>query len=89
MTVLWTPVFIAQAKFERFARRYRAEACSSYFLPRAVGISKALEWCYSGKVFPAQKAMDGGLLRSLHEPDELLTQAGKLPQKFVTRPLFR
>ena len=40
-----------------FARRgIVPEACSSYFLPRAVGISKALEWCYSGKVFPAEEA---------------------------------
>lgn len=59
-----------------FARRgIVPEACSSYFLPRAVGISKALEWCYSGRVFPAQEALDGGLLRSLHEPDDLLPAA--------------
>jgi len=59
-----------------FARRgIVPEACSSYFLPRAVGISKALEWCYSGRVFPAQEAMDGGLLRSLHEPEDLLPAA--------------
>jgi enoyl-CoA hydratase/carnithine racemase len=69
-----------QAKFGFvFARRgIVPEACSSYFLPRAVGISKALEWCYSGKVFPAQEAMDGGLLRSLHEPDDLLVEARKI-----------
>ncbi|MEC7139620.1 MAG: crotonase/enoyl-CoA hydratase family protein, partial [Pseudomonadota bacterium] len=69
-----------QAKFGFvFARRgIVPEACSSYFLPRAVGISKALEWCYSGKVFPAQEAMDGGLLRSLHEPDDLLIQAREI-----------
>ena len=69
-----------QAKFGFvFARRgIVPEACSSYFLPRAVGISKALEWCYSGKVFSAQEAMDGGLLRSLHEPDDLLTQAREI-----------
>ena len=59
-----------------FARRgIVPEACSSYFLPRVVGISKALEWCYSGRVFPAQEALDGGLLRSLHEPDDLLSAA--------------
>jgi enoyl-CoA hydratase/carnithine racemase len=59
-----------------FARRgIVPEACSSYFLPRAVGISQALEWCYSGRVFPAQEAFDGGLLRSLHEPDDLLPAA--------------
>ena len=62
-----------------FARRgIVPEACSSYFLPRGVGISKALEWCYSGKVFPASEAMEGGLLRSLHEPEDLLVEARKI-----------
>ena len=62
-----------------FARRgIVPEACSSYFLPRVVGISKALEWCYSGKVFPASEAMEGGLLRSLHEPEDLLIEAKKI-----------
>ena len=59
-----------------FARRgIVPEACSSYFLPRIVGISKALEWCYSGKVFPAQEALAGGLVRSLHEPEDLMPAA--------------
>ncbi|WP_419946612.1 crotonase/enoyl-CoA hydratase family protein [Candidatus Poriferisodalis sp.] len=51
------------------------EACSSYFLPRVVGLSKALEWCFSGRVFDAGEALEGGLVRSLHEPDELLPSA--------------
>jgi len=51
------------------------EACSSYFLPRVVGISQALEWCYSGRVFPADEALAGGLVRSLHPPDDLLNAA--------------
>ena len=51
------------------------EACSSYFLPRVVGISQALEWCYSGRVFPADEALAGGLVRSVHEPDDLLAVA--------------
>ncbi|MFT7653608.1 MAG: enoyl-CoA hydratase/carnithine racemase [Limisphaerales bacterium] len=59
-----------------FARRgIVPEACSSYFLPRAVGISQALEWCYSGKVFPAQEALEGRLVKSLHPKDELLATA--------------
>ncbi|MEM9743167.1 MAG: crotonase/enoyl-CoA hydratase family protein [Pseudomonadota bacterium] len=59
-----------------FARRgIVPEACSSYFLPRIVGISQALEWCYSGRVFSADEALAGGLVRSLHEPDELLPAA--------------
>jgi enoyl-CoA hydratase/carnithine racemase len=56
-----------------FARRgIVPEACSSWFLPRIVGISQAAEWCYSGRVFPAEEALAGGLVRSLHRPDELL-----------------
>ena len=59
-----------------FARRgIVPEACSAWFLPRLVGISKALEWCYSGRVFGADEALAGGLLRSVHEPDELLPAA--------------
>lgn len=59
-----------------FARRgIVPEACSSYFLPRVVGISQALDWCYSGKVFPAQEALAGGLVRSVHPPGELLDAA--------------
>lgn len=59
-----------------FARRgIVPEACSSYFLPRVVGISQALEWCYSGRVFPGDEALAGGLVRSVHQPDDLLAAA--------------
>jgi len=59
-----------------FARRgIVPEACSSWFLPRIVGISQALEWCYSGLVFAADEAVAGGLARSIHEPDDLLPAA--------------
>ena len=58
------------------------EACSSYFLPRIVGISQALEWTYSGKVFQADEALAGGLVRSLHNPDELLPAAVSLAKEF-------
>lgn len=59
-----------------FARRgIVPEACSSWFLPRLVGISQAAEWCYSGRVFPASEAHAGGLVRSVHAPDELLPAA--------------
>ena len=62
-----------------FARRgIVPEAASSWFLPRIVGISRALEWCYSGKVFNAQEALEGGLVRSLHAPDDLLPAARAL-----------
>jgi enoyl-CoA hydratase/carnithine racemase len=59
-----------------FARRgIVPEACSSYFLPRAVGISQALQWCYSGKVFPASEALEGGLVKAVYAKDDLLTEA--------------
>ncbi|MFZ9628941.1 MAG: crotonase/enoyl-CoA hydratase family protein [Ilumatobacteraceae bacterium] len=51
------------------------EACSSWFLPRLVGIGQAMEWCYSGRVFPAAEALSGGLVRSVHAVDDLLPAA--------------
>jgi enoyl-CoA hydratase/carnithine racemase len=59
------------------------EACSSWFLPRVVGVSKALEWCYSGRVFTADEALEGGLVRSIHEPDELLPAARSIAAEIV------
>ena len=65
-----------------FARRgIVPEACSSYFLPRIVGISQALEWCYSGRVFPADEAQRGGLVRSLHAKEDLLPEARRIVQE--------
>jgi len=59
-----------------FARRgIVPEACSSWFLPRLVGVSQALEWCYSGRVFDAQEALKGGLVRSVHAPEDLMPAA--------------
>jgi enoyl-CoA hydratase/carnithine racemase len=59
-----------------FARRgIVPEAASSWFLPRVVGISQALEWSYSGRVFDADEALAGGLVRSLHAPDDLMPAA--------------
>ncbi len=51
------------------------EACSSWFLPKIVGISQALEWCYTGRVFDAQEALRGGLVRDVVKPEELLPRA--------------
>ena len=51
------------------------EACSSWFLPRLVGISQAAEWVYTGRLFSAEEALSGGLVRSIHEPEELLPAA--------------
>jgi len=59
-----------------FARRgIVPEACSSWFLPRLVGISQAAEWCYTGRVMTAAEAKEGRLLRSVHAPDDLLPAA--------------
>ncbi|MGD0864323.1 MAG: crotonase/enoyl-CoA hydratase family protein [Rhizomicrobium sp.] len=54
------------------------EACSSWFLPKIVGISQALEWCYSGRVFDAAEALRGGLVKEVVKPDELLPRAYEL-----------
>ncbi|MCE9621546.1 MAG: crotonase/enoyl-CoA hydratase family protein [Actinomycetia bacterium] len=67
-----------------FARRgIVPEACSSWFLPRLVGISQAAEWCYSGRVFPATEALAGGLIRSIHPADELLPAARAIAAEIV------
>lgn len=59
-----------------FARRgIVPEAASSWFLPRLVGVSQALEWCYSGRVFDAQEAKDGRLVRSIHPQAQLMEAA--------------
>lgn len=62
-----------------FARRgIVPEACSSWFLPRIVGISQAMEWVATGRLFEAKEALDGGLLRSTHRPQKLLDAAREL-----------
>lgn len=62
-----------------FARRgIVPEAASSWFLPRIVGLPQALEWCMTGRVFDAEEALRGGLVRSLHEPDDLMPAAHAL-----------
>jgi enoyl-CoA hydratase/carnithine racemase len=67
-----------------FARRgIIPEACSSWFLPRIVGISRALEWVSTGRVFCAQEGLDGGLLRSLHPSGELLQAAREIAREIA------
>lgn len=67
-----------------FARRgITPEAASSWFLPRLVGLQQALEWCYTGRVFDAQEALAGGLVRSIHEPAELLEAARSLAREII------
>lgn len=59
------------------------EACSSWFLPRVVGISRAAEWVYTGRILSAQEALDGGLVRALHAPDDLLPAARALAREIA------
>ena len=59
-----------------FSRRGAVpEACSSWFLPRIVGISKALDWCYTGKVFGAEEAFQNGLVSEVISDTKLLERA--------------
>jgi enoyl-CoA hydratase/carnithine racemase len=67
-----------------FARRgIVPEACSSWFLPRIVGISQAMEWVASGRVFSAEEALAGKLVRSVHPPDDLLGVAQALAREIA------
>jgi enoyl-CoA hydratase/carnithine racemase len=59
------------------------EAASSFFLPRLVGLQTALEWVYAADLIPADEANRKGLLRSVHEPEELLPAARGLALSFV------
>ncbi|HEY3799832.1 MAG TPA: crotonase/enoyl-CoA hydratase family protein [Caulobacteraceae bacterium] len=67
-----------------FARRgLNPEAASSWFLPHLVGVQTALEWCFTGRVFPAAEAHEKGLVRSLHAPDALLPAARALAREIA------
>ena len=59
------------------------EACSSWFLPRVVGISQAMEWVATGRVFSAEEAHSAGLVRSVHPPEELLEAAYALAREIA------
>lgn len=67
-----------------FARRgIVPEAASSWFLPRLVGMQQALEWCMTGRVFDAVEALNGGLVRSVHAPTELMEAALALAREIA------
>jgi enoyl-CoA hydratase/carnithine racemase len=68
-----------------FARRGLVpEAASSWFLPRVVGIDTALEWTFTGRVFPAAEALERGLVRSIHAPEDLLPAAYEIAQEIAS-----
>jgi enoyl-CoA hydratase/carnithine racemase len=67
-----------------FARRgITPEAASSWFLPRLVGMQTALEWCMTGRLFDAREALDRGLIRSVHAPDELIPAAEAIAREIA------
>ncbi len=67
-----------------FARRgIVPEAASSWFLPRIVGVSQALEWSYSGRVFPAAEALQGRLVKEVLAPEDLLPRARAIASEIV------
>ena len=67
-----------------FARRgVVPEAASSWFLPRLVGISRAMEWAATGRVFPASEALEGGLVREVLAPEDLLARARELAREIA------
>ncbi|MFL6105599.1 MAG: crotonase/enoyl-CoA hydratase family protein [Marmoricola sp.] len=59
------------------------EAASTWFLPRIVGIQQALEWVYSAEIMTGEQALAGRLVRSVHEPEDLLEAAYGLARTFV------
>jgi enoyl-CoA hydratase/carnithine racemase len=59
------------------------EACSSWFLPRLVGISRAMEWVATGRVFDAQEAHEAGLVRSVHRGEDLLDAAHQIAREII------
>jgi enoyl-CoA hydratase/carnithine racemase len=67
-----------------FARRgVVPEACSTWFLPRLVGVAQAAEWAYTGRVFSAEEALAGGLVSRVLPPDELLPAARALAREIA------
>jgi len=59
------------------------EACSSWFLPRIVGISQAMEWVASGRVFSAEEGVAAGLIRSVHPSEAVVTAAHELAREIA------
>jgi enoyl-CoA hydratase/carnithine racemase len=65
----------ARFAFPFVRRGLMPESCSTYFLPRVVGISRALEWTMSGRVFPASEAKEAGLIRETLPAADLMARA--------------
>ncbi|GHG79295.1 enoyl-CoA hydratase [Comamonas sp. KCTC 72670] len=87
-TMLLPADFRLSAKDSRFGfvfskRGIYPEAGSTWFLPRIVGLGRALDWMVSGRLIPAEEALGAGLVRSLHEPDAVLDAARTLARELV------
>ncbi|KAA1380102.1 enoyl-CoA hydratase-related protein [Aeromicrobium fastidiosum] len=87
-TMLLPMDFIMAAESARFGfvfakRGIVPEACSTWFLPKKVGLSKAAEWFYTGRMVSSAEALDAGLVRSVHPDDELLPAAYALAREIV------
>ncbi|WP_426755601.1 enoyl-CoA hydratase-related protein [Myxococcus sp. Y35] len=87
-TMLLPADFRLAAKDSRFGfvfsrRGIYPEAGSTWFLPRIVGLGRALDWMVSGRLIPAEEALSAGLVRSLHAPDEVLDAARALARELV------
>ena len=61
------------------------EACSSWFLPKIVGVSQALEWIYTGEIFDGHTAKEAGFVRSVHAPEDLLEAAYKIARAIAQK----
>jgi len=64
-------------------RAIAPEACSSWFLSQLVGMQQALDWMLTGRIFGAEEALRGGLVKSLHAPEDLLSEARRIARHFV------
>jgi enoyl-CoA hydratase/carnithine racemase len=74
----------ARAGFVFAARGIVPDGAASWFLPRIVGVSQALEWCLTGRVFPAAEALAGGLVRTVCPVDEVVPLATRLAREIAT-----
>lgn len=73
----------ARIGFVYTQRGITLEAASSWFLPRIVGMPQALDWTLSGRIFGAEEALKGGLVRSVHAPDALLKEAQRIGREIA------
>ena len=73
----------AKVGFVFAARGIVPDGAASWFLPRIVGINQALEWCLTGRVFPASEALAGGLVRSLHPAEAIVPVATELAREIA------